>query len=117
MNGSPLAVRKLIVGLISLGCLLTAAGMWFLVDDPITNPAVSISTRLGLMLGALWLALPRDGENIAWQKVLPAIVAVIAVLAFFRVNWRILLFLLPIAIVVAVVATLIRPRSKRRPPK
>src|SRR5690242_8964549 len=53
MNDSPLAVRKLIVGIISLGCLATAGGLWIFADDPVRNPVVSVTMRLGIMLGAL----------------------------------------------------------------
>jgi mannose/fructose/N-acetylgalactosamine-specific phosphotransferase system component IIC len=73
--------------------------------------------RLGIMLGALWLALPNRGENVAWGKALPAIFAVIVVLAFTRAKGRILIYAIPIAIVVAILAVFIRPRSKPRPPR
>ena len=113
MNPSPLAVRKLLVGLISLGCLITAAVSCYYTDW--TNPLVAITMRLGVMLGALWLALPSEGDSIAWQKALPVVVAVMAAMAFLRINWRVLLYLLPVALVVAVVAAFIRPKQKRRP--
>lgn len=117
MNASPLAVRKLIIGLISLGCLTTAVSMYFFSEEPLENPVVSVTTRLGLMLGALWLALPSQGDNIAWQKGLPIVLAVIFVLAFLkRGGGRMLLYVVPIAIVVGIAAAFIRPRPKRRPP-
>src|SRR5439155_17320322 len=109
MNGSPLAVRKLIVGVLALVCLATAAGLWFLLDEPGKNPATAVTMRLGIMLGALWLALPAQGESIAWQKGLPVIVAVIAVVAFVR-NWKVLVYAIPLAIVLGIVAAFIRPR-------
>jgi hypothetical protein len=113
MDRSPLAVRKLIVGLIALACLVTAAAMWIFTDDPQTNAANAVAMRLGIMLGALWLALPSRGESLAWGKALPAVLAVIAVLALVR-NWRVLIYAIPIAILVAIAAAFIRPRSKRR---
>ena len=36
---------------------------------------------MGLMLGALWLALPNQGESLAWEKSLPIVLSVIFVLA------------------------------------
>ncbi len=116
MNDSPLAVRKLIVGVIALICLGTAAGLWIFADEPGKNPVTSVTMRLGIMLGALWLALPRQGENLAWEKCLPAVVAVIVVLSFVRGSWRILIYAIPAAIVVGIAAAFLRPRSKRRPP-
>lgn len=116
MNDSPLAVRKLIVGIIALGCLAIAAGTWIFDDDPIRNPVASVTMRLGIMLGALWLALPRQGESLAWEKCLPPLVAVIVVLSFIRGSWRVLIYAIPAAIVVGIAATFLRPRSRRRPP-
>lgn len=115
MNASPLAVRKMLVGLISLGCLITAAVCCYYTEW--TNPVVSVATRLGVMLGALWLALPSQGDNIAWQKGLPVVLAVIVVLAFVkRGGGRLLLYVVPAAILVGIAAAFIRPRQKRRPP-
>ena len=113
MNVSPMALRKMIVGLISIGCLITAVvaalfGNW-------TSPVVSVCARMGVMLAALWWALPNQGENIAWEKGFPIVLAVIVVLSFLkRGGGRALLYVVPIAIVVAVVAVVIRPKPKRR---
>jgi len=116
MNGSPLAVRKLIVGIVSLGCLATAAGLFCFAADGMANPVTAVAMRLGVMLGALWLALPSQGESIGWGKAMPVILAVIVVLAFVR-NWRFLVYAIPAAIVVGIVLAFLRPRSKRGPPR
>ena len=116
MNDSPMAVRKLLVGIIALVCLATAAGLWIFTDDAVKNPVTSVTMRLGIMLGALWLALPRQGQHLAWEKGLPIVVAVIVVLAFVRGSWRVLIYAIPAAIVVGIAAAFLRPRSKRRPP-
>lgn len=115
MDGSPLAVRKLIVGILAIICLTTAAGMWIFAGDPWTNPITSVAMRMGMMLGALWLALPARGENIAWEKGLPIVIAVVVVLAFAK-NAKVLLYAVPAAIVLGILAVFLRPRSKRRPP-
>jgi hypothetical protein len=116
MNDSPMAVRKLLVGIIAIGCLATAAGLWLFTDDPGKNPVTSVTMRLGIMLGALWLALPKQGEHLAWEKCLPAAVAVIVVLSFMKGSWRVLIYAIPAAIVVGIAAAFLRPKSKRRPP-
>ena len=115
MNDSPMAVRRLLVGIIALACLATAAGVWIFTGDW-KNPVTAVTMRLGIMLGALWLALPSQGENLAWEKCLPAAVAVIVVLSFVRGSWRFLIYAIPAAIVVGIAAAFLRPRSKRRPP-
>jgi len=114
MNSSPLAVRKLIVGLVALACLATAGILWAFTDDAGTNPLTAVTMRLGLMLAALWLAVPSRGENIAWQRALPAAVALFAILAIVVKNSRILIFVLPAAILAGIALAFLRPRSNRR---
>jgi hypothetical protein len=111
MNGSPLAVRKLIVGILSLGSLTTAAGFLLFSAEGFSNPVTAVAMRLGLILGALWLALPSTGEGIGWAKVVP--VAVVVAVACVR-GGRFLLYAIPIAIVVGIVAAFIRPKTNRR---
>jgi hypothetical protein len=117
MNNSPLGIRKLIVGIVGLVCLATAAGLFFFTADGLESPAMAVAMRLGIMLGALWLALPSQGESIAWQKTIPIIVTVIVVLAFFARSAKVLAYAIPIAIVVGIVLAFIRPRTNRRPPR
>jgi hypothetical protein len=47
---------------------------------------------------------------------MPAVIAVMVVLAFAR-NLKVLVYAIPIALVVGIIAAFIRPRSKRRPPR
>ena len=116
MNTSPLALRKLLVGLMTLLCLAIAAGAVYFTNW--TNPLVSVTIRLGLMLGALWLVLPTTGESLAWEKAFPVVVAIIVVLAFIkRGGGRLLLYVIPAAIVVGILAAFLRPKPKRRAPR
>jgi len=114
MNESPLAVRKLIVGILSLGCLVTAAGVFLFSVEGFSNPVTAVAMRLGLILGAFWLALPSTGESIAWAKAVP--IAVVVAVACVR-GGRYLLYAIPIAIVVGIAAAFIRPKTNRRPPR
>lgn len=111
---SPLAVRKLIVGLVALACLATAGSLWAFTADAGTNPVTAVTTKLGLMLAALWLALPSRGESLAWQRILPPVVAGLAVLALIGRNVRILVFALPAALIAGIALAFLRPRTKRR---
>jgi hypothetical protein len=114
MNSSPLAIRKLIVGVLALICLTTAVGLWLFSDDAGKNPLTAVTTRLGIILAALWLALPNQGETLAWGKVLP--VGLVIIVACVR-GGKVLMYAIPIALVVGIIATFIRPGPKRRPPK
>jgi len=117
MNASPLGIRKLIVGIVSLGCLATAAGLFFFTADGLGNPATAVAVRLGIMLGALWLVLPSQGESLGWNRALPIVVAVIVALAFLARSVKVLAYAIPIGLVVGIALAFIRPRSKRRPPR
>ncbi|MBS0262156.1 MAG: hypothetical protein JSS02_09425 [Planctomycetes bacterium] len=111
-----MAIRKLIVGMLSLLCLLIAGGtLWF---SDWTNPLLSVTTRLGLLLGALWLVLPKEGESVSWDKAFPIVIAIFVVLAFLRRGGgRLMLYVIPAAIVVGLAAAFLRPKPKRRPPR
>jgi hypothetical protein len=111
VTASQWASKRSVVGGIALVCLVAAAALWIFADNPEQNPLLAAVTRVGIVMGALWLALPRHGESVAWGKsailLIPAIILV-------AVNGRKLLYLLPVAIVVALALAFLRPRSKRR---
>lgn len=69
--------------------------------------------RVGLLLGAFWLALPARGREAAWARVSPASIAGFALaIVGIAVRPRIAV---PILIVLAIAAFLLRPRQKERP--
>jgi hypothetical protein len=114
MNPNSMALRKRIVGLLSLVSLLIAVVSLSFMEW--TNPLVSVTSRLGVMLGVLWLALPNEGDNLLWEKAFPVVIAVIGVLAFIkRGGGRLLLYVIPAAIVVGIALAFIRPKPRRRP--
>jgi len=102
-------VNKVLVGVIALACLAIAAGLY--LSDSEQAGLLAAFWRIGLVMSALWLALPKQGEAFAWERAVPVAVGVIAVLGFAK---RAPLIIIPIAIVVALAAVFIRPRPKRR---
>ena len=102
-------VNKILVGAIALGCLAIAAGLWAI--DSEQAGLLAAFWRIGLVMSALWLALPKKGEAFAWERAVPLIVGAIIVIA---VGRRALPIALPILIVIALAAVFIRPRPKRR---
>lgn len=112
MDGSPLAIRKLIVGILAIVCGATAAGVFFFTPDGLQNPLMGFSVRLGIVLGALWLALPASGESLVWLKMLP-VVLVVAIVCV-RGGGRALIWIIPLGIVAGIVIAFIRPKHKRR---
>jgi len=93
------------VGIISLVLLLSCAALWiFSPPWDITEPLKGATLRLGLMMGALWLALPQLEGVPGWMlKMVSASAMIIAV------RPRAALLLLPLLLVYLIT----RPRHKR----
>jgi membrane associated rhomboid family serine protease len=111
MDGNDLAGKRLMVGLFALACLAASALIWVFNDQPKESPVLGATTRVGLVMGALWLAMPRRGESVAWRRALPVLAALVLALAFLK---RAFVYVVPMAAVLAVVAVLVRPRPPRR---
>ncbi|MSR60098.1 MAG: hypothetical protein EXS05_21070 [Planctomycetaceae bacterium] len=110
MNDSPLAIKRALVGILSLVCLAVAAGLWVFTEDPEQNAFLAAVSKVGIMLAALWLALPRQGESVAWERLVPVLVGT---LIFVALAGRALRYLLPVAFIVGLVLFFLRPRPKR----
>ena len=57
-NGQPLNWRRMTVGCLAVTCLLTG-GANFLTDPEQSTGTTGMLIRIGLVLGAIWLALPQ----------------------------------------------------------
>lgn len=126
MNDTRITVSRPLVGICALVCLVGAVGVW-VFEPPPTRDANSAAdagesasttqwpliqaafTRVGLVVGALWIALPTGRRNVevspkAFVIGLGAIVGVVVRPRFF----------LPLLIVLAVLAKILRPKDKNR---
>lgn len=118
MSTQNLPVNRTAVGLIALGCLTLGAGLYFVVSWlPDSSSVVFLQgalIRVGLLMGAVWLALPGRHQAAAWANISPRTVVglLLAVIVTARIQLRILI---PVAVVIGVILVLLRPRSKRRP--
>ena len=127
MNDSRITVNRPMVGIIALLCLVGAAGMWIFELQSAGDSSAAASadeesesatqwplilaafTRIGLVMGALWIALPRGQRNVevspkAFIIGLGAIIGVVVRPRFF----------IPLLIVLAVLAKVLRPKDKNR---
>ena len=68
--------------------------------------------RVGLLLGAFWLALPTKSRPAAWSNVSPYVVVAIVVALLLVRQMRVFV---PLLLVVALLAFFLRPRPKKRP--
>lgn len=77
-----------------------------------------ICSRVGVVLGALWLALPKDGSLGKWGEVsiLKLIVILLIIVTAVRSPKRFVPYL-PILLAVAAASRYLRPPTKTRPPR
>lgn len=109
MEASTLSEKRLLVGILSVVCLVLSAILWIFGTDPQNSPLVGSLVRVGVVLGALWFALPRKGESVVWSKALFPGVAIVVAMAFLR---RAAWWILPLAVVVGIALVLLRPKPK-----
>jgi hypothetical protein len=104
------AMDRTLVGLIALGCLSAAATIG--VVDSWENLWCAAFVRVGLLMGAFWLALPSRRREAAWANVSPYTIVAALVAVFIVARWR---SALPVVIGVGALALVLRPRQRRRP--
>lgn len=113
-------MNRSLLGLIALGLLLGGVWVQFSSGESGVKSAASAGVRIGLVLGALWLALPQITEMFAKTPrwLLLAGVIVVAVVA---INPMLLWFAAPVLIAVWLLnsrfgglSNLFQPRSPTR---
>jgi hypothetical protein len=120
MSNGKVTINRPLVGIIALGCMGISLGLYFFGSQ--TGEATVASEgigpaffRVGVLMAALWLALPPKGQEAAWAKVTPGTLVglFLAILAVVRLRWM----AIPLVIGAAIVAVLFRPRARYRPPR
>ena len=107
-------INRALVGTIAVAMLGGAGVLWPFAGSQ--NIWIGACLKVGLVMGALWLALPtisRHGSfgQASWATVIGAI-ALLLVLTGKNANFRIIL---PMLVVVGGLIAILRPRSKSRP--
>lgn len=108
---SRIAVSRALVGTIAVAMTAAWAVIYLAdVSSGFLGPALG---RMGILLGALWLALPTKNREAAWARVSPVglaflLLALLALTAPPRFR-----MLAPILFTAAVVAFLLKPRRRR----
>jgi hypothetical protein len=100
-------VHRPSLGIISLALIVGGAVLmaWPINGDPYLG---AVSVRAGLVLGALWLALPNIRRAPHWLLYGVAVLALVLI-----VRPRLLLYALPVAAVVAFLGATSRGRNRR----
>ncbi|MCA9062839.1 MAG: hypothetical protein KDA96_07265 [Planctomycetaceae bacterium] len=108
-DGIPEQTRRRIVGLLAIAAVVAGTmGIWF---KGLESAWAASCLRVGILLGALWLALPGRRRQAAWAfltwwKLLGIVVATLLISR--------LKYLLPVLIAGFAIGWFLRPRRKTR---
>jgi hypothetical protein len=103
-------VNRTLVGVLAVICCAGAIAVALAAPEQEALGAACL--RVGLLLGAFWLALPTSSRPAAWANVSPYVVVAIVVALLFVRQMRVFI---PLLLVVGVLAFFLRPRPKKRP--
>ena len=109
-------INRPLVGIIALVCLVAAIGLRIGYSGD-TNKELWVTAfgRAGLVMSALWIALPSGQRKAAWANVSPMTLLGLG-LAIFAIAARpaIILRMLPVFGVLGAIAYYLRPRPKAK---
>lgn len=107
-------INRRLVGWLALA-FLAGAVISFTTEGESVNLWQGICTRVGTLLGALWLALPKDGSLGRWAEMslLKLLVIVVGLIVVVRAPQR----YVPILLAIAAAGRFLRPPEKTRPPR
>lgn len=112
MATEKIEINRPLVGILTICCFLGAAAVSVL--RPQEDLWIAGFIRVGLLMGALWLALPTRSRPAAWANVSPAtfVGLIVAILLLPRYPRLIL----PAMAILLVLHVVLKPR-KRTPPR
>jgi regulator of protease activity HflC (stomatin/prohibitin superfamily) len=110
MAGPPSSelVSRPLVGLLAVICVAIAGGVW--IVDPERTAVIGAFGRVGLVLVALWFALPTASGPMGWRIAAPLVVMFAIVIGLAK-NSRVLVILIPLLLAIGLLATLFRPKQ------
>ncbi len=108
LTNNPLIEKRRRVGMVA-GVCLASAFIVFLIQD-LQNAWASALLRIGLVLGALWLALPTRTRPAAWARLSRWKLAGIVVFAVLLPRLK---MILPILLIGMLIGWVLRPRGRR----
>ena len=104
-------INRTLTGILAV--LFTSSGVFVMAFVDGLEGLDAALLRTGVLLGALWLALPTRTREAAWANVSPvAFVAILIAGVAIVARPRVLLFVVPIGIALGVLSVFLRPRPK-----
>lgn len=115
MTSTEIPINRTLVGCLAVGCLASGGLLVLFVPNDASQMWSGAFIRVGVVLAALWIALPTRTREAAWARVPLWKVASIGVGLLLIVRSRIpLQLLIPAGIIIGVLWILLRPRTKHR---
>lgn len=108
----PEPINKPLVGIIGLVCLVTSAICFAFFPEQ--TSAQSATLRIGVVMTALYFALPKAGDHVRWERLTPIIILCAVVIGFAK---KMFLVILPMLAIIGILLVIFRPREKTRPPR
>ena len=99
------------VGVLAIGCLGLAGLLRFAVPEQV-GP-ISALFRVGVVLAALWLAMPAQGQPLLWRNFVPVLLIGLAMSLLSR-NPRLLLIIVPVGFALLLLLSFLPSRPRRK---
>ena len=120
MNDGKVTLNRPLVGVIALVCLGMYAGLLLGGSDdadnaPMGGGAGAALFRVGILMSALWLALPGKGKDAPWATVSSNTFLGLFCAVLF-IAWKPKIAI-PLLLFIGILALIIKPRTKFRPPR
>jgi len=110
MNDSTTYIGRTQVGVLAAICLGIAGAVW--IFSPEREALLAAFFRVGILMTALWFAVPAKGAQLVWEKILPIVAGGLVLIVLAK---RVIIVALPLAIAVGAAAYMLRPRNKEKP--
>lgn len=107
MSAGRAPVNRSLVGALAAACCGVGAVLWFGWPDQDAFAAGCL--RAGLLLGAVWLALPTKTRPAAWANVSPLFLAAVVLGLLLVRQMRVFI---PLLIVIIAATLVLRPRTR-----
>ena len=108
ISENELRQKRTMVGLLAIGSTITACVLLVIGGS---QGLASALLRVGLLLGAFWLALPTKGRPAAWARVSTWTVGATAVVIMVAARFK---FALPLLAIGVLIGWIVRPRRGKR---
>ncbi len=116
MSSGLIPVNRWSIGLIAASCFALAGIVHVTLDGSAAELWEGSLSRVGVVMCAVWLALPSRGGEAAWARISWQTLAGVLLALVMIVRTRVpLKFLIPAALFSAGVYFVLRPRPKTRP--